>query len=72
MRLGSARLQELSNFALVLVLLGLPSALVAQQPAPLAIRPEVLLLKTQLLVLGARCELFHATRFRGIVLIHAF
>src|SRR6266849_456437 len=34
MRLGSARLQELSNFALVLVLLGLPSALVAQQPAP--------------------------------------
>src|SRR6266700_1289081 len=34
MRLGSARLQELSNFALVLVLFGLPSALVAQQPAP--------------------------------------
>src|SRR2546425_469757 len=34
MRLGSARLHELSNFALVLVLLGLPSALVAQQPAP--------------------------------------
>src|SRR5437867_4485303 len=34
MRLGSARLHELSNFALVLVVLGLPSALVAQQPAP--------------------------------------
>src|SRR6266699_3661218 len=34
MRLGSARLHELTNFALVLVVLGLPSALVAQQPAP--------------------------------------
>src|SRR5258708_19954055 len=34
MRLGSARLHELSNFALVLVLLGLPSVLVAQQPTP--------------------------------------
>jgi dipeptidyl-peptidase-4 len=34
MRLGSARLHELSNFALVLVLLGLPTVLVAQEPAP--------------------------------------
>src|SRR6266704_706233 len=34
MCLGSARLHELSNFALVLVVLGLPSALIAQQPAP--------------------------------------
>src|SRR5260370_6981182 len=34
MRLGSARLHELSNFALVLVLLSLPSVLAAQQPTP--------------------------------------
>src|SRR5260370_2325022 len=34
MRLGSARLHGSSSFALVLVLLGLPSVLVAQQPAP--------------------------------------
>ncbi len=34
MRLGSARLHGLSNFAFVLILLALPSILVAQEPAP--------------------------------------
>ncbi len=34
MRLGSARLQGLFNFALVPILLGLPFVLVAQEPAP--------------------------------------
>src|SRR5258708_37258857 len=34
MRLGSASLHGISNFVLVMVLLGLPSAIVAREPAP--------------------------------------
>ena len=34
MRLGSASLHRISNFVLVMVLLGLPSAIVAREPAP--------------------------------------
>src|SRR5258708_26518450 len=34
MRLGSASLHGISNFVLVMVLLGLPSAILAREPAP--------------------------------------